>query len=78
VKALNTLGLLVLGVFWTIAVIVMLWVAWLFIFMPFGPPPKESEPVWPLVALAVAGGMVWLTPLAFYVRKRRRGNKVVH
>jgi hypothetical protein len=72
-KILRALLAITLGVVWSMWVIFMLWVAWLFIFMPIG-RPDQPQPVWPLLTLGFAAIIIWITPLALFIRKRAKGN----
>jgi hypothetical protein len=72
-KILRALLAITLGVVWSMWVIFMLWVAWLFIFMPFV-RPDQLQPAWPLISLGFAAFIIWITPLALLIRKRAKGN----
>jgi hypothetical protein len=72
-KVLRAFWAIVLGIAWTLLVIFILWAAWLFIFMPFG-RPDQPQPAWRLLSLGLVAFIIWITPLALFIRKRAKGN----
>ena len=66
-------GVLAAGIVWTAIVLICLWMAFVFLLMPFGSAPKGGASILPLAALSVATLAVWLSPLVYFLMKRRKG-----